>query len=103
MEKENKLQVQQYDASEMEAKKQRILKKVATGVGAVALTTLLSCSGLRGGASVPANDEHLVDIPMTVEQDSNIIDIGTIVLPMSTFLLGGNGAWFNSVIELPKA
>jgi hypothetical protein len=102
MEKENKLQVQQYDASEVEAKKKKILKIVATGVGTVALTTMLGCYGLRGGKSAPTN-EHVDTIPMTVKQDSDTIDIGTIVLPMGTFILGGGGAWFNSVIEFLEA
>jgi hypothetical protein len=121
MEKENKLQVQQYDASEVEAKKKKILKKVATGVGAAALVTVLGYYGLAQDAqatepvfikeksdTVPAI--VLDTVPVAVKQDLDIkpittdtIDIGTIVLPMGTFMLGGGGAWFNSVIEFLEA
>jgi hypothetical protein len=111
MEKENKLQVEQYDASEVEAKKKNILKKVATGVGAAALLTVLSAYGLaqeKKDIDSTFVKQDLDTVPVIVKQDLNIepitvkkdtIDIGTIVLPMETFILGGGGAWFNSVIE----
>jgi hypothetical protein len=110
MEKRNELKVQQYDASEASAKKSKILKVVATGVGATALVTMLGCYGLRDGGNTSTNEYLDID-SMTVKQDlgtapiaaADTIDVGTIELPMSVFMLGGNGAWFNSVIEFPKA
>ena len=175
MEKKNELRVERYDASELATKKKKILKKVATGVGAAALTTMLGCFELHAGTSAPAN-EYLDTIPMTVKQDSDTIvqqtitgvvqdelgepvigatvmiqgtgqgtvtdidgrfsisapanavlifsfvgmetvkrrvaasqtemnvtiNIGTIEMPMMLFMLGGNGAWFNSVIEFSR-
>ena len=117
MEKENKLQVQQYDVSEVEAKRKKILRKVATGVGAVALTALLSYYGLRGEGSTPANEyldaepaiaQDTIPIPTIVQDTILVIAQDTIPppppdLPMIEFIMGGNGAWFNSVIEFPKA
>jgi len=130
MEKKNELKVEHYDASEVEAKKKKILKKVATGVGATALVTVLGYYGLAQAAEPVLIKENLdtmqiADIkeksdtvptivldtvPVAVKQDLDIepittdtIDIGTIVLPMGTFILGGGGAWFNSVIEFLEA
>ena len=71
------LQVEHYDASEVEAKRKKILKIVAVGVGIAALSTMLGCFGLKKASKTE---------PVEYE-------------PMNEFLLGGNGAWFNSIIQ----
>ena len=122
---ENELKVERYDASEAAAKKKKILKKVTTGVGAAALVTVLGYYGLAqdrkgtepmtvkdGSDTVPVIvkkdldtvlvKEDLDTIPMTVKKDTVPVPVKKnvdTVVPMRTFYIGGNGAWFNSVIE----
>ena len=91
---ENELKVERYDASEAAAKKKKILKKVTTGVGAAALVTVLGCYGLQ---------DRKVAVPTTVNKDSVTVNKDLDTVPMIEHYLGGNGAWFNSVIEFLEA
>ena len=88
------LKVEHYDASEVAAKKMKILKTVATGVGAAALTTLLGCYGCAKGPDSTSVKNDLDTAPETEPIED---------APMRTFMVGGNGAWFNSVIEFLDA
>ena len=90
---ENELKVEHYDASEVEVKKKKILKIVATGIGIAALTTILGCFGLQK-AKKSADTT-------TVNKGSDTIPVIEPVEdePMIEFIMGGNGAWFNSVIQ----
>jgi len=100
---EKELKVEHYDASEVESKKKKILKIVTTGVGAAALATLLGCYGCtkRSDSTSVKNDldtasktESVEDVPET----EPIEDVH-----MRFQIMGGNGAWFNSVIEFLEA
>jgi len=101
----NELKVERYDASEAAAKKKKILKIVSTGVGVAALSTMLGCYGLQQKATKTDT--------MTVNKDTVTVNkaLDTIpvvepieeVVPTRQFYLGGNGAWFNSVIEFLEA
>ena len=73
----DELRIGQYDAAEAEAKKKKILKRVGIGIGVAVLLAVLGYFGLVGA------------------QDKNGPDTSQ---PMTEFMLGGNGAWFNSVI-----
>ena len=73
LKKKNELQVERYDAAEVEAKKKKILKRIAIGIGVAAL---LGYFGLC--RTTPSTK--------------------TTIEPMIQFMTGGNGAWFNSVI-----
>ncbi len=96
----NELKVEHYDSSEAATKKKKILKIVTTGVGAAALSTMLGCYGLQKTTNtdtmtvnkdtVTAN-KALDTIPEPIEE------------PMRFQIMGGNGAWFNSVIEFLEA
>jgi len=130
------LQVEHYDSSEVAAKKRKILKRVATGVGAAALVTTLGYFGLVQGKkdtehtivkndldTVPVNVKNDLDtVPKIVENDLDTVPktvkktpktvkgnpdpVDTVVIdiePMRDFIMGGGGAWFNSVIEFLEA
>ena len=79
-EKENKLQVQQYDTSEVEAKRKKILKKVAAGVGTAALVTTLG-----GLGCVVRQQQESVEIPVVPEFPE-----------IEWVIMGGPAAWFDS-------
>jgi hypothetical protein len=96
----NELKVEHYDASKVEAKKRKILKIVSTGVGAVALSTMLGCYGLKKGAESANVKQDLDTAPIIVTDTVPVIEP---IKPMETFILGGGGAWFNSVIEFLEA
>jgi len=66
----DELQVEQYDAAEAEAKKKKILKRVGIGAGAAVLLGVLGYFGLL------AFQEYY----------------------LTQFMVGGNGAWFNSKV-----
>ena len=74
----DELKVEHYDAEKAKAKKKKILKRIAIGAGVAALIALLGYFGLvkdkDGLGKWPHNE------------------------PMTEFMVGGNGAWFNSVI-----
>jgi hypothetical protein len=67
----DELQVEHYDADAAAAKKKKIQKRVAIGVGAAALLVLLGYFGLL----------YVRDLLMT------------------EYIMGGNGAWFNSKVR----
>ena len=67
----DELKVEKYDAAEAEVKKKKILKRVS-----VALLAVLRYFGLV----------------------KNVPDKSPNTKPMDEFMVGGNGAWFNSVI-----
>ena len=96
----NELKVERYDASEVDAKKKKILKIVTKGVGATALSTMLGCYGLQKTTNtdtMPVNKDTV-----TVNQGIDTIPVVPIPFeeePMRFQIMGGNGAWFNSVIE----
>ena len=93
MERKNELRVEQYDVAEI-AKKKKILKKVATGIGTAALTTTLCAYGLAHDKKIDADTKPVV------------IDIGTIRMEpdmdimreesVNIWAMGGPGAWFDS-------
>ena len=66
----DELHVEQYDAAEAEAKRKRILKRVGIGVGVAIILAILGYFGL-----VALHDYY-----------------------MTEFMVGGNGAWFNSKV-----
>ena len=103
----NELQVEQYDALKAAAKKKKMLQRVATGVGAAALVTVLGCYGLRGakGTDSTSLKKDLNTAPMTIKNDLDTVPVIEPIedVPMRTFMMGGNGAWFNSVIEFLEA
>ena len=116
----NELKVERYDASEAAAKKKKILKRVATGVGATTLVTVLGYYGLaqdKKGTEPRSVNEGFDTVTVIIKKDLDTVpvkkdsdtvsvpvkkDVDT-VAPMRTFYLGGNGAWFNSVIEFLEA
>jgi len=126
------LQVEQYDSSEVEAKRKKILKIVATGVGATALATVLGYYGLvqnKKDTEPMFVKNNLDTVPIIVKKDTvpDIVnkELDTVPVPikkkpknvkkanavppvttdtveyepMIEHIMGGNGAWFNSVIE----
>jgi len=132
----NELKVEHYDSSEVAAKKKKMLKKVATGVGAAALVTTLGYFGLvqdkKATEPIVVNENldtasiktELVEVldtvpsiadldtvpvpvkkkPKTVKGNPDPVDTVVIdIEPMRDFIMGGGGAWFNSVIEFLEA
>ena len=92
----DELQVGQYDAAEAEAKRKKIRKRVKTGVGVSVLLAVLGYFGL-----VREQDRNDQDTPQSIESmatPSNEPTAEPSDEPMTEFFLGGNGAWFNSVI-----
>jgi hypothetical protein len=79
--KKDELQVEQYDAVEVEAKKKRILKKVGIGVGVAALLGLLGIFGLLKLNEAP-----------NIPEEPPSVDYTEYAVP------GGNGAWFISSV-----
>ncbi|MDR2599862.1 MAG: hypothetical protein LBC73_06245 [Oscillospiraceae bacterium] len=77
----NELQVTQYDCSEIENKKKRILLKIGLSVGGVTLLAILLHFGLS------SDNDNGNDIVSPTER------------PGQSFVVGGSSAWFNSVIE----
>ena len=74
--KKDELKVEQYDAAKAESKRKKILR-VAMGAGVAALVAVLVYFGL-------VQDKNDDEPPDTE--------------PMTEFMCGGNGAWFNSII-----
>ena len=132
----NELQVEQYDASEVESKKKKIRRIVATGVGATALATVLGYYGLvqdkKGSEPIIVKNEldtvpiiiknDLDTVSMTIKENLDTVPvkkkapkkvkkvntaqsvIDTVeYVPMIEHYCGGNGAWFNSVVEFLEA
>ena len=82
------LHVEQYDAAKAETKRKKILKRVGIGVGAAVLLAVLGYFGL-----VKEQPKSEPDTPPGIESVTE-----PTITPMTEFMLGGNGAWFNSVI-----
>jgi hypothetical protein len=133
------LKVEHYDSSEVAAKKKKMLKRVATGVGAAALVTTLGYFGLvqdkKATEPIVVNEnldtvrisvqKDLDTVPTTVQTDLDTVPMAVKKTPkkskkaattvnadtvpviefieMETFICGGGGAWFNSVVEFLEA
>ena len=129
------LKVEHYDSSEVEAKKKKMLKRVATGVGAATLATTLGYFGLvqdkkatepiviienLDTVSIKTELVEVLDtvpsiadldtVPVkktpkskSVKKDLDTTAVAPPPIEMETFILGGGGAWFNSVIEFLEA
>ena len=118
----NELKVEHYDSSEATTKKKKILKIVSTGVGAAALSTMLGCFRLKKSKktdTMPVK-ENLDTVPPVIDPINKFKKCPnghyfpsdkeecpfcptTDDVPMRTFICGGGGAWFNSVVEFLEA
>ena len=72
----NELKIERYDASEAAAKKKKILKRVATGVGATTLVTVLGYYGLaqdKKGAEPRIVNEGLDTVTVIIKKDLDTV------------------------------